>query len=89
MRCFNPNDIVHLVPSLSYLASLTRLPPTCMQKPDMTRLVEFLEPLNKVISKASALTEGRRSNYFHHAKTGADSLAALAWIAYTGKDCGI
>lgn len=60
-----------------------------MQKPDMTRLVEFLEPLNKVISKASTLTEGRRSDYFHHTKTGADSLAALAWIAYTGKDCGI
>ncbi|KAL8542934.1 hypothetical protein ACS0TY_003706 [Phlomoides rotata] len=59
------------------------------QKPDMTRLVEFLEPLNKVISKASALTEGRRSDYFHHTKTGADSLAALAWIAYTGKDCGM
>ncbi|KAL0384096.1 UNVERIFIED_CONTAM: Cyclase-associated protein 1 [Sesamum radiatum] len=49
----------------------------------------FLKPLNEVITKASALTEGKRSDFFHHLKTGADSLAALAWIAYTGKDCGM
>ncbi|KAK4437771.1 Cyclase-associated protein 1 [Sesamum alatum] len=59
------------------------------QKPDMAGLVEFLKPLNEVITKASALTEGKRSDFFHHLKTGADSLAALAWIAYTGKDCGM
>lgn len=59
-----------------------------MQKPDMAGLMEFLKPLNEVISKASSLTEGRRSDFPHHLKTGADSLAALAWIAYTGKDCG-
>lgn len=59
------------------------------QKPDMAGLVEFLKPLNEVMTKASALTEGKRSNVFHHLKTGADSLSALAWIAYTGKDCGM
>ncbi|KAH6786038.1 hypothetical protein C2S51_038493 [Perilla frutescens var. frutescens] len=59
------------------------------QKPDMAGLIEFLKPLNEVISKASALTEGRRSDFTHHLKTGADSLGALAWIAYTGKDCGM
>ncbi|KAK4477104.1 hypothetical protein RD792_016313 [Penstemon davidsonii] len=59
------------------------------QKPDMAGFVEFLKPLNEVISKASGLTEGKRSDFFHHLKTGADSLAALAWIAYTGKDCGM
>ncbi|KAL3621237.1 F-actin-capping protein subunit alpha [Castilleja foliolosa] len=59
------------------------------QKPDMAGLVEFLKPLNQVIGKASALAEGRRSDFFIHLKTGADSLAALAWIAYTGKDCGM
>ncbi|PIN22116.1 Adenylate cyclase-associated protein (CAP/Srv2p) [Handroanthus impetiginosus] len=59
------------------------------QKPDMAGLVEFLKPLNEVIAKASALTEGKRSDYFHHLKTGADSLSALAWIAYTGKNCGM
>ncbi|KAL2490708.1 Cyclase-associated protein 1 [Abeliophyllum distichum] len=59
------------------------------QKPDMAGLVEFLKPLNDVIKKATALTEGRRSDFFHHLKTSADSLTALAWIAYTGKDCGL
>lgn len=59
------------------------------QKPDMAGLIEFLKPLNEVISKASALTAGRRSDFTHHLKTGGDSLGALAWIAYTGKDCGM
>lgn len=59
-----------------------------VQKPDTAGLVEFLKPLNEAITRASALTEGRRSDFFHHLKTAADSLAALAWIAYTGKDCG-
>ncbi|XP_047942360.1 cyclase-associated protein 1 [Salvia hispanica] len=59
------------------------------QKPDMAGLIEFLKPLNEAIGKASALAEGRRSDFSHHLKTGADSLAALAWIAYTGKDCGM
>ncbi|GAB2291251.1 F-actin-capping protein subunit alpha [Dionaea muscipula] len=39
--------------------------------------------------KANALTEGRRSDFFNHQKTIVDSLAALGWIAYTGKDCGM
>ncbi|KAG6382530.1 hypothetical protein SASPL_157799 [Salvia splendens] len=52
-------------------------------------LIEFLKPLNEAIGKASALAEGRRSDFSHHLKTGADSLSALAWIAYTGKDCGM
>lgn len=55
----------------------------------MAGLMEFLKPLNEVIGKASSLAEGRRSDFPHHLKTGADSLAALAWIAYTGKDCGM
>lgn len=59
-----------------------------MQKPDMVGLVEFLKPLNDVIMKASAMTEGKRSDFFNHLKAVADSLTALAWIAYTGKDCG-
>lgn len=59
-----------------------------LQKPDLTGLAEFLKPLNEVVMKANALTEGRRSDFFNHLKTAADSLAALFWIAYTGKDCG-
>ncbi|TKY67555.1 Cyclase-associated protein 1 [Spatholobus suberectus] len=59
------------------------------QKPDLAGLAEFLKPLNEVIAKATALTEGRRSDFFNHLKAAADSLSALAWIAYTGKDCGM
>nr|CAD1818275.1 unnamed protein product [Ananas comosus var. bracteatus] len=59
------------------------------QKPDIAGLVDFLKPLNDVIVKATALTEGRRPDYFNHLKTTADSLSALAWIAYLGKDCGM
>ncbi|KAJ7967330.1 Adenylyl cyclase-associated protein [Quillaja saponaria] len=59
------------------------------QKPDLTGLAEFFKPLNEVIMKASALTEGRRSDYFNHVKAVAEGLSALAWIAYTGKDSGM
>ncbi|CAK7329709.1 unnamed protein product [Dovyalis caffra] len=59
------------------------------QKPDLAGLAEILKPLNEVILKANAMTEGRRSDFFNHLKAAADSLTALAWIAYTGKDCGM
>lgn len=59
-----------------------------MQKPDPAGLPEFLKPLNEVMVKANALTEGRRSDFFNHLKAATDSLSALAWIAFTGKDCG-
>ena len=53
-----------------------------------TQNIHKLKPLNEVITKATKLTEGRRSDFFNHLKAAADSLSALAWIAYTGKDCG-
>ena len=59
-----------------------------VQKPDMAGLAEFLKPLNNVIMKANVMTEGRRSDFFNHLKAAADSLTALAWIAFTGKECG-
>jgi adenylyl cyclase-associated protein len=59
------------------------------QKPDMAGLAEFLKPLNEVIVKANAMTEGRRTDFFNHLKSATDSLTALAWIAYSGKDCGM
>ncbi|KAI3922340.1 hypothetical protein MKX01_006029 [Papaver californicum] len=59
------------------------------QKPDLEALAEFLKPLNQVIMKANALTEGKRPDNFNHLKAAADSLTALAWIAYSGKDCGM
>ncbi|KAF6135190.1 hypothetical protein GIB67_035261 [Kingdonia uniflora] len=58
-----------------------------LHKPDLTGLGEFLQPLNEVIVKANVLTEGRCSDLFNHLKSAADSLTALAWIAYSGKDC--
>ncbi|KAF6150016.1 hypothetical protein GIB67_002798 [Kingdonia uniflora] len=58
------------------------------EKPDLAGLGEFLQPLNEVIVKANALTEEWRSDFFNHLKSAADSLMALAWIAYYGKDCG-
>ena len=60
-----------------------------VQKPDLAGLAEFLKPLNEVIMKANSMTEGRRSDFFNHLKAAADSSTALAWIAYTGKDCGM
>ncbi|KAG6484518.1 hypothetical protein ZIOFF_053036 [Zingiber officinale] len=59
------------------------------QKPDLDGLQEFLNPLNEVILKASALTEGKRPEFFNHLKTSADSLTALAWVGYLGKDLGM
>ncbi|KAG5247761.1 cyclase associated protein [Salix suchowensis] len=59
------------------------------QKPDLAGLAAFLKPLNEVIMKANSMTEGRRSDFFNHLKAAADSFTALAWIAYTGKDCGM
>lgn len=49
---------------------------------------DFFKPLNDVITKANAMTEGRRPDYFNHLKSVSDSLAALAWVAFLGKDCG-
>ncbi|CAL9198464.1 unnamed protein product [Musa hybrid cultivar] len=59
------------------------------QKPDVAGLPEFLKPLNDVILKANSMAEGKRSEYFNHLKAASDSLTALAWIAYMGKDCGM
>ncbi|KAG2242148.1 hypothetical protein Bca52824_096010 [Brassica carinata] len=59
------------------------------QKPDMAGLAGFLKPLNDVTMKADAMTQGRRSDFFNHLKAASDSLSALAWIAFTGKDCGL
>lgn len=58
------------------------------QKPDVAGLADFLNPLNEIITKANSLTEGKRCEFFNHLKAVSDSLAALAWIAYSGKGCG-
>ncbi|KAK5837887.1 hypothetical protein PVK06_006614 [Gossypium arboreum] len=59
------------------------------QKPDMAGLAEFLKPLNEVIMTVNSMAEARGSEFINHFKSAAESLSALAWIAYTGKDCGM
>ncbi|KAK1423877.1 hypothetical protein QVD17_19186 [Tagetes erecta] len=59
------------------------------QKPDAGGMVEFLKPLNEKLTEASSMTAGRNSDFSNHVKSTAESLTALAWIAYTGKDCGM
>ncbi|XP_076918588.1 cyclase-associated protein 1-like [Bidens hawaiensis] len=59
------------------------------QKPDAGGLGEFLKPLNEKLGEATRMTEGPRSDFFNHLKAVAESLTALAWIAYTGKNCGM
>uniref|UniRef100_A0A0E0GT13 Adenylyl cyclase-associated protein n=1 Tax=Oryza nivara TaxID=4536 RepID=A0A0E0GT13_ORYNI len=60
-----------------------------LQKPaSMADAQDFFKPLNDVIAKAIAMTEGRRPDYFNHIKSVADSLTALAWVLveYRNKD---
>jgi adenylyl cyclase-associated protein len=60
-----------------------------VQKPaSMSDAQDFFKPLNDVITKATAMTEGRRADYFNHLKSVSDSLTAVAWVAFLGKDCG-
>ncbi|KAM0060837.1 putative cyclase-associated protein CAP/septum formation inhibitor MinC [Helianthus debilis subsp. tardiflorus] len=59
------------------------------QKPDAAGMAEFLRPLNEKIGEAVKMTEGPRSDFFNHVRSVAESLTALAWIAYTGKNCGM
>ncbi|XP_062196366.1 cyclase-associated protein 1-like [Phragmites australis] len=59
------------------------------QKPTMESMLSFMGPLNETILEANALAEGTRSNHANHLKAAAGSLAALAWIGYTGKGCGM
>ncbi|CAO2206890.1 unnamed protein product [Urochloa humidicola] len=59
------------------------------QKPTIESLAAFMGPLNETIMEANALAEGTRSSHANHLKAAAGSLAALAWIGYTGKGCGM
>ncbi|KVI10718.1 Adenylate cyclase-associated CAP [Cynara cardunculus var. scolymus] len=59
------------------------------QKPDARGMAEFLRPLNEKLTEANSMSEGRRSDFFNHLRAASESLTALAWIAYTGKNCGM
>ncbi|KAK9053364.1 hypothetical protein SSX86_029997 [Deinandra increscens subsp. villosa] len=59
------------------------------QKPDPGGIAEFLRPLNEKLTEATNMTAGPPSDFSNHLKSIAESLTALAWIAYTGKNCGM
>ncbi|KAG8087488.1 hypothetical protein GUJ93_ZPchr0010g8795 [Zizania palustris] len=58
-------------------------------QPTMDSMAAFMVPLNEIILEANALADGTRSSHANHLKAAAGSLAALALIGYTGKDCGM
>ncbi|MFS7933338.1 putative adenylate cyclase-associated CAP [Helianthus anomalus] len=57
-------------------------------KPDAGGMAEFLKPLNEKLTEAH-MKAGSHSGFSNHLKSTAESLTALAWIAYTGKNCGM
>lgn len=60
-----------------------------MQRPDGTNMQKVVQPLGEALTKAHSLTEGKRSDAFNHQKAVAESLSALTWVCYSGKDCGM
>jgi len=63
--------------------------PIHMQRPDGTDMQKVVQPLGEALTKAHSLTEGKRSDAFNHQKAVAESLSALTWVCYSGKDCGM
>jgi adenylyl cyclase-associated protein len=59
-----------------------------LQQPDAAGLQTVVQPLADSLTKAHALTEGRKTAAFNCCKAVAESLSALTWVCYTGKDCG-
>lgn len=59
------------------------------KQPDATELQKLLKPLGDILSKGSALTDGKRTDAYNHLKVIVESLSALTWVAFTGKDCGM
>jgi hypothetical protein len=81
-RLLDLENANHVLTSLSFFWLV-------MQKPaSMASAQDFFKPLNDACAKAAAMTEGRRPDHFNHMKSVADSLAALAWVAFLGKDMG-
>jgi adenylyl cyclase-associated protein len=59
------------------------------KQPDAAGLQTVVQPLADSLTKAHALTEGRKTPAFNSCKAVAESLSALTWVCYTGKDCGM
>lgn len=59
-----------------------------MQRPSPEAMQKVVQPLADALTKAHSLTEGKRTEAFNHQKAVAESLLALSWVCYTGRDCG-
>eukprot|EP00897_Mesotaenium_endlicherianum_P004116 jgi/Mesen1/3732/ME000203S02821 len=59
------------------------------KKPGLEDMQKLVQPVGEAMGKASALTEGRRTDSYVHLKSVAEGLLALTWVLYTGKDCGM
>ncbi|MCO5613477.1 hypothetical protein L7F22_067754 [Adiantum nelumboides] len=59
------------------------------KQPETAELQKLLKPLGDTITKGSALTDGKRTDAYNHLKVIGESLAALTWVAFMGKDTGM
>lgn len=59
------------------------------KRPDPEALQKLVQPIADALTKAYSLTEGKRTDAFNHQKAVAESLLALLWVCYTGRDCGM
>lgn len=59
-----------------------------MQRPNPEAMQKLVQPLADALTKAHRLTEGKRTDAFNHQKAVAESLLALTWVCYAGRDCG-
>ncbi|XP_051205009.1 cyclase-associated protein 1 isoform X2 [Lolium perenne] len=73
----------------AFLVGKVLLVRTKQTQPTVESMAVFMGPLNETVLEANTLAEGTRSNHANHLKAAAGSLAALAWIGYTGKGCGM
>ena len=60
-----------------------------IQKPSVDDLQKLVAPLGLVLKEAAALSDGRKTAEFNHLKAVSESLHALVWVLWTGKDCGM
>jgi len=59
-----------------------------MQRPSPEAMQKVVQPLAGALTKAHSLTEGKKTEAFNHQKAVAESLLALTWVCYAGRDCG-
>ncbi|GAQ84855.1 Adenylate cyclase-associated protein [Klebsormidium nitens] len=57
--------------------------------PTPAEMQALVSPVGEVMMKAGSLTEGKRTDEFQHLKAVADSLQALTWVLYAGKESGM